>query len=75
MTPCLPLLTMETVEIGAMPRERPAVMKRPYHRDIRFGEIFKQNLNIQVVSMDIVQVYHIGLYPLNLLNELFGSLS
>ena len=51
-----PLFTPTGAEICAMPRHRPAVMERPYHRDILLLDIPEQKLNMDIIPMQVVQV-------------------
>ena len=53
-----------------MPRIEPAVMHRPYHGDMSLGEVFKQYLIVQEVAVYIMYMDDVGLYALDLLDEI-----
>ena len=45
-----------------MARERPAVVQGPFHAALTRRKPFKQHFNVDVVTVQIVKVYDIGLY-------------
>ena len=59
----LPFLTARHGEIRAMTRKRPAVMKSPIHPHLRPGLYpLKQQLNIDVIPVNIMEPQKSGLY-------------
>ena len=59
----------------AVTGKSPAVVKSPYHSYIRFFEILKKNTDIQIISMNIMQMYYIRLEFLYDVYELNSSSS
>lgn len=60
MAAALPPAALYIVEMGAMPGKRPAIVKRPYDRDIMPADIIKQHADMYIEAMDIMQVDKAG---------------
>ena len=56
-----------------MSGKRPAVVKRPDHGDVLFLQITEQHPGMQIASVDVVQVNHIGRKALDLPDEPAGA--
>ena len=46
--------------MGTVPRHAPAVVQSPYDWNIRALEIIKEYLNVQIVSVYVMQVNYVG---------------
>ena len=57
----LPFSAIYVSEVIAMPRKRPAVVQGPLHAAVMRGEPLEQHLDVHIVAVEVVQVYHVGL--------------
>lgn len=71
--PRLVPMAVLTYKVHTMPCYWPEVMKCPHHLDIRVVEVFKQNAEVQVVIMNVMQMHNVWLYLLYLTYKLTGS--
>ena len=68
----LPLRTTDLIKVSAMPRKAPAIVQGPYNRLARLFYIVKQQLDVDVISVQIVKMDDIGIILLDPLDKLFG---
>ena len=57
----LPSVATDEIEVGAMPRKRPAVVQRPHHLAVRTLQPAEQHFIVEIIAMHIVQMHHIWL--------------
>ncbi len=70
----LPLHTVLLHEVIAMACESPTIVECPNHLDIRLVKIFKQQTIVEEMVVDVMQLNHIWLEKLYLLDQLFCSM-
>lgn len=55
-----------------MAGKSPAVMQSPYNTTIRYRQPFKKLVDIQIVTMNVVQVNHIRTKLIKAMNQRLG---
>ena len=70
---CLPPVTADHIEVGAVAREGPAVVEGPEDLDPAALKIGEQQLQIAVVAVDVVEMDGIGADPVQLGDHLLGD--
>ena len=65
-----PLVAPHIHIMCAVARIRPAVVHGPHHRLAAAGKVAEQYGIVEVIAVDVVQVYHIGVETLGILNKL-----
>lgn len=71
-TSSFPLIAARIGEIRAMAGKSPAVVQSPYNTTIRSNQPFKQFINIQIVTMEVVQVNHVRTELIKTMNQRVG---
>ena len=74
-TACLPLLAVLGHKMKAVTRESPTVMEGPHNLDIGSVQILEQQTIIQIMVMNVVQLYNIRREGTYLRNQPFSSIT